>query len=427
VTARRAAVEAARKVRDNAQARFDAGIIDAGALAAAKAAFAEAEIKLAQAEGDRPREAELLAEVVKQLTEVRRVVAERVKVEKDAPALLDEADAALADAKARLARVAPPKEPPPPAAAVPFDAAKAKAHQEAWAEHLGVGAEFAVELAAAPKRDMTFRVVPPGTFQMGAKEDEIREDVDRAKENKGIAWMVLVRSMQAEVPRRPVKITRPYAVGKYEVTVGQFKAFVDATGHETAAEKGGVGYGVVGGAVVEGEKFSWKTVGYVQDDDAPVWNVNPDDAAAFCKWLSEKDGRTFRLPTEAEWEYACRAGTDSRTYWGGSTAADARPYAWGTARAEHKPQRVGQLLPNNFGLYDMSGNVWEWCSDWYGERYYRTNPPAVDPTGPPGPTDRRVQRGGGVIGGRYGISSTARPIPVYTVCGFRVVMEFDRE
>ncbi|MDP2896058.1 MAG: formylglycine-generating enzyme family protein, partial [bacterium] len=129
----------------------------------------------------------------------------------------------------------------------------------------------------------------------------------------------------------------------------------------------------------------------------PVENVSWDDAQEFARKLSQKENVTYRLPTEAEWEYACRAGTTTEYYWGddpdGRQISD---HAWykgnldttkmGTA---HKP--VGQKKPNAWGLYDMSGNVWEWCQDWCSE--YPAEKEAVNPKGPVGGPSRRVRGG----------------------------------
>jgi uncharacterized protein (TIGR03067 family) len=304
-------------------------------------------------------------------------------------------------------------------AVVPFGAPKAAEYQAAWAAHLGMKAEFTDK-----KLGVAFRVIPPGDFQMGAKDEEVNPDILRGQQNKPPGWQYLVRSVKAETPRHPVRITRPFAIGKYEVTVGQFRQFVAATGYKTVAEQKG-GYGIESGKVVKGEKYNWKNVGYEQADLAPVWNVTRDDAVEFCKWLSKEDGRTFRLPTEAEWEWACRAGTDTRTFWreGESSQFAVKP----GPKTKHVTKPVGQLKPNAFGLYDTCGNVWEWCNDWFSESYYK-NAPAADPTGPTEPQGgvmarHRVQRGGGVDGGQFGLCSTARSLHEQEMCGFRVVCE----
>ncbi|HPZ09954.1 MAG TPA: SUMF1/EgtB/PvdO family nonheme iron enzyme [Candidatus Eremiobacteraeota bacterium] len=110
-------------------------------------------------------------------------------------------------------------------------------------------------------------------------------------------------------------------------------------------------------------------------DNLPVVNVSWNDAVAYCKWLSKKTGENYRLPTEAEWEYACRAGTTTEYYWGDEMKDY---YCWYYANSGEEVHPVGQKKPNAFGLYDMSGNVWEWCSDWYG------NYPSVEAVNPTG-------------------------------------------
>ncbi len=139
------------------------------------------------------------------------------------------------------------------------------------------------------------------------------------------------------------------------------------------------------------EAPSWGRIG-----DNPVVNVGWDDAAAFCTWLSEKTGSTYRLPTEAEWEYAARAGTDWE-YAGCNTYEELGDYAWYDANSENRTRGVGRKNPNPFGLYDMSGNVWEWCWDWYGNYSAEVQ---NDPKGPD-QGDDRVYRGGGWSGGAW--------------------------
>ena len=133
-------------------------------------------------------------------------------------------------------------------------------------------------------------------------------------------------------------------------------------------------------------------------------NVSWNDAVAFCDWLSKQEGQTYRLPTEAEWEYACRGGTTG-CYWVGDAPellATAGNVADGTAKEKYPSwptinakdgfvftAPVGRFLANEFGLFDMHGNVWEWCSDWYDPNYYAESPPA-DPPGPPQAASRVI-------------------------------------
>ena len=121
-------------------------------------------------------------------------------------------------------------------------------------------------------------------------------------------------------------------------------------------------------------------MGFEQTDEHPVVNVSWNDALAFCRWLSKKEGKICRLPTEAEWEYACRAGSTTR-YCFGDDASDLGEYAWYGANSDRKTHPVGTKKPNAWGLYDMHGNAWEWCADGYDAEYYEKSP-TDDPTGP---------------------------------------------
>ena len=167
-------------------------------------------------------------------------------------------------------------------------------------------------------------------------------------------------------------------------------------------------------------------------------NVSWNDAVAFCSWLSRKEGSVYRLPTEAEWEYACRAGTTTRYYSGDDpeTLAKVGNVSDATAKAKFPEWKcaikasdgyvftapVGKFQPNAFGLYDMHGNAWQWCADWHSREYYAASP-ADDPTGPNSGTVR-VLRGGG-WGDWPGVTRSAKRIgalPEYRLdcAGFRV-------
>jgi formylglycine-generating enzyme required for sulfatase activity len=156
------------------------------------------------------------------------------------------------------------------------------------------------------------------------------------------------------------------------------------------------------------EKYSWRNAGFEQTDEHPVVNVSWNDAVAFCNWLSKKESKTYRLPTEAEWEYACRAGTTTRYYSGDDpeTLAKVGNVADAALKAKFPDLKytlkasddyvftapVGSFKPNALGLFDMHGNAFQWCADWYGAEYYAASP-VDDPTGPDSGTDR-VLRGG---------------------------------
>lgn len=199
---------------------------------------------------------------------------------------------------------------------------------------------------------------------------------------------------EADEVVRTVVLSNDFYLGTTPVTVGQFRRFVAATNYRTEAESGpSGGFGVVGGELVQQPQFNWKNPGYAQTDEHPVTIVTFADATSFLKWLSEKSARTMVLPTEAQWEYACRAGSTSRFSNGDDDAAmDA--IGWSQKNAASAPMPVKQKQPNAFGLCDMSGNVYEWCQD-----VYNLHPPdsVSDPLqvqGQPGEKVRNVLRGG---------------------------------
>ena len=215
-----------------------------------------------------------------------------------------------------------------------------------------------------------------------------------------------------EHPQHRVRITRPFYLGTYHVTRGQFRQFVADTHYKTDAERGekpgAHGWNSKLQIIQFNENFSWRKVGFGQTDEHPVVNVSWNDAVAFCKWLSKKEGKTYRLPTEAEWEYACRAGTTTRYSSGDDpetlatvgNVADATfkeevPTEKGTIQASDGyafTAPVGKFKPNAFGLYDMHGNAWQWCADRLGSGYYAISP--VDDPGGPDVGVKRVTRGG---------------------------------
>jgi formylglycine-generating enzyme required for sulfatase activity len=173
-----------------------------------------------------------------------------------------------------------------------------------------------------------------------------------------------------EKPRHTVSV-KGFWMARYEVTQSLWTRFSE----ETPAQK----------------KDHYNHLGdlYGTGDDFPMYYVSWNDAREFCRLFKEKTGITVRLPTEAEWEYACRAGTETEYYWG-EEFDDA--HAWVGINSEGVVHPVGQKKPNAWGLFDMSGNVYEWCEDWYGYRYYRSSP-SDSPRGPE--TGRyKVIRGG---------------------------------
>jgi formylglycine-generating enzyme required for sulfatase activity len=202
---------------------------------------------------------------------------------------------------------------------------------------------------------------------------------------------------EVELPQHAVRITRPFLMGVYEVTKGQFARFVQEQGYRTDAEQpgpdaGGFGYSPQGKPEGPKPQYSWRNTGFAYHDDHPVVNVSFNDAIAFCNWLSAKEKREYHLPTEAQWEYACRAGTQT-LYYHDDDPESLHLVANVAAKGKKTfTEPVGQYRLNAFGLHDMHGNVQEWCADVFSASYYKQSP-AVDPPGP-GTGLQRVVRGG---------------------------------
>ncbi len=189
--------------------------------------------------------------------------------------------------------------------------------------------------------------IPAGTFMMGSPES----DIDAAAN---------------EQPQHQVTISRSFYMGEAEVTQGQWKAVMGTE--------------------------PWAKQNYVREGvNYPATYVSWDDAVSYCEKLSQLEGKTYRLPTEGEWEYACRGGTTTK-YCFGDNPLELSRYGWfsKTADGEEYAHEVKKKLANPIGLYDMHGNVWEWCSDWYGDYLEGL---VVDPMGP-GDSSRRLRRGG---------------------------------
>jgi len=247
--------------------------------------------------------------------------------------------------------------------------------------------------------------VAPGTFLQGSPETELGREPD-------------------EIQHR-VTISKGFYIGKYPITIEQFQSFVNQTRYKTEAERGtSGGFGWNGQDLVQSPEFDWRNPGYPSSKSHPVTIITLEDAQAFCKWLSSKSKMKVQLPTESQWEFACRAGSGERTY-AGDTDEHIDEIAWTKVNALGA-QSVGGKRPNSLGIFDMCGNVSEWCLDIYG-KYPATNqtdPVATVPDA--GEKPRNVLRGGSWNRDRRRARSAARfrsdPKSRNADIGFRVVV-----
>jgi len=288
----------------------------------------------------------------------------------------------LRQGSGQASAVAPPSTPrqpttdnrkPPPSSAQwtvytqwPFDAAEAKRRQEETAKALGVPVEQDIDIGNGVK--MTFVLIPAGEFLMGSPPTTSPEQLQKTFVGG------LVDEMQREFPQRRVKISKPFWLGKTEVTQAQWEA-------------------------VMGDNPSR----FKPKSQNPVERVNWNDCQGFLQKFSAELRKPCRLPTEAEWEYACRAGAPTEFYFGDSQAALPQ-HAWFSGNSGGSTHPVGEARPNAWGLHDMLGNVWEWCEDWFAP--YDTAA-QVDPKGP-GAGDVRVARGGPWMGAPWNCRSARR-------------------
>lgn len=255
---------------------------------------------------------------------------------------------------------------------------------------------------------MKMMAIPAGNFVMGASDG----DSD---------------ALPDELPCRTITFSKPFQMGVYEVTVAQFGEFVEAQGYKTQAESSGLGGWKASTASSWGSQnpnLNWSSPGYPVAADLPVTMVSYEDALAFCAWLSKRDGKNYRLPTEAEWEYACRAGSKD-VYHFPIKSRDSYCWSLWNTKKTVCPRPVGTRQPNPWGLFDMGGNAREWCLDWYGEKAYLLSQKEF-PQGPAKGT-LRVIRGGCFIDMNSFLRSSHRgylaPDQVLNNQGFRVVAD----
>ncbi len=294
-----------------------------------------------------------------------------------------------------------PGKPAPIAPKFPFSAATAKQYQKDYADWAALPVEFTNSLK------MTFVLIPPGTFLMGSPADEPGRNPGEYDEG----------------PRHEVSLTKPFYLGKHEVTFGQFERFVTATKYLTDGERTGGGHAHDAKAEWKHRPgTNWRKPGFAgpfqQQDRHPVVHVSQADSLAFCRWLSEQPQAplgltktTIRcdLPTEAQWEWACRAGSGARYWWGADEDTSGKLANFGDRSLQRTHPEwprlnmpmddghpflapVGSYQANGFGLHDTLGNVWEFCSTRY-EIYSKES--VTDPE------EGNTQRGFAVRGGGW--------------------------
>jgi formylglycine-generating enzyme required for sulfatase activity len=239
-------------------------------------------------------------------------------------------------------------------------------------------------------------VIPAGEFTMGSPPSEAERGVD-------------------EGPQRQVSIARPFALGRSEVTVAEFRRFADESGYKTEAERDARAQGCSGfiyadplaAGPASQAVTSWRSPGLTQAESHPVLCVSWNDARTYAQWLSKKTGKRYRLPTEAEWEYAARAGSVAARYWGddpvqacrfANVADQSRFQTWGFGQkhectdGHYFTAPAGGYSPNRFGLYDMLGNAWEWTEDCWNASYAGAPPDGI--AWLTGDCAQRISRGG---------------------------------
>ncbi len=285
----------------------------------------------------------------------------------------------------------------PPMATAPFSARQATLYQNKWAEFYSTTVEKRNSL------DMELRLVPPGTYRRGGEQ---------SSERVHQRWGGRKEWYEREHPVHRVKLTRGFFMATTPVTQQQWKKLMGTTVKEQRDK----------------ENRSMWLAG--QGEDHPMYYVSWNEAVKFCEKLTERERRLgnikqhqrYRLPTEAEWEYATRAGTDS-AFHAGDEEESLERVGWYLGNSERSTRPVGRLAGNAWGLRDLHGNVNDWCLDWYGEY---SQDPAVDPEGP-GEGAMRVVRGGSFIGiagyCRSAFRNRAHPDRRFNGVGFRVVLE----
>ena len=250
----------------------------------------------------------------------------------------------------------------------------------------------AVPAAAVLFEPANFVLIRGGEFTMGSPEGEVgRAEIIAAWQKMGIAY---------SETQHMVRLSN-FSMSKYGVTVAEFRRFVEASGYQTDAEKAGFSVIFSARTVKKGDGVNWRhgvsgSLRPQSEDNDPVVYVSWNDAVAYSKWLSAQTGKHFRLPTEAEREYACRAGSSTAFNTGQNLAIDQANFVDEKGLWRNGTVPVDSYASNAWGLKNMHGNVFEWCSDWYSGNYYdacKANGTVINPVGPT-TGSRNVLRGG---------------------------------
>jgi formylglycine-generating enzyme required for sulfatase activity len=264
---------------------------------------------------------------------------------------------------------------------------------------------------------MHFKSLEAGSFTMGScnltekerEENRIRKLTGKKpiKPKCPNGSIVDETATDSEIPKHIIKIRKEFQIGVYEVTFGEFKEYL-----KEARE------------ISNTEFQKYNNLG----DNYPVVMVSWIDIQGFIKWLNghkpESDEGSYRLPTEAEWEFACRAGSNT-IYCFGDSKDKLGEYAWFEENSDGRPHQTGQKKPNSWGIYDMHGNVWEWVQDWFDPEYYLKSP-ILDPQGPKNGTHKVVRGGGCYRYAGYCRSAYRYSLPPddrHFFLGFRLIRE----
>ncbi len=250
-------------------------------------------------------------------------------------------------------------------------------------------------------------VVPPGKFLMGLSDEE----ADRDRKQQSFVYRILLGRKSEVQPQHSVNISSSFGISKFPITKAEFQAFANETGfvpRDPCVIR-------VGSKYIASDTANWRQPGFDQSNRDPVVCASWSDANAYIAWLNKKSqssGREgqaalYRLPTEAEWEYAARAGTTTTRYWGDAIGKDLAVCAHcGSPWDNQQPAQVGLYGHNQFGLYDMLGNVWQWTQDCWNRGY--AGAPADGSAWLEGDCGQRVMRGGSWLSDPEALSSTNR-------------------